>query len=185
MWMAVGGAPLLSLQGGKGVLGNALEALWWLGGMALIVSCVGSVITVFVRLQTAEGIERQQIKWFAYGAALLLGSFASSSAVGQVGGQWAVFALIVTGLLGIPVTVGIAILKYRLYDIDQIINRTLVYGALRLLGAGLLRRRDGHPDHPPSVHRPGEASATRHSGLHPGHRRAVQPAEETYPVFHR
>jgi hypothetical protein len=130
VWMAVGGAPLLSLQGGKGVLGSALEALWWLGGITLIVSCVGSVITVFVRLQTAEGIERQQLKWFAYGAALLLGSFVSSSAAQQIGGQWAVFALIVTGLLGIPVAVGIAILKYRLYDIDRIINRTLVYGSL-------------------------------------------------------
>jgi hypothetical protein len=130
VWMAVGGVALLSLQGTKGALDSALEVLGWLGGMALIVSCVGSVITVFVRLQTAEGRKRQQLKWFAYGAAVLLGTFISSPAAFQIGGQWAVFALIVTGLLGIPVAVGIAILKYRLYDIDRIINRTLVYASL-------------------------------------------------------
>jgi hypothetical protein len=131
VWMAVGGVvALLSFQGAKGAFSSALEVLVWLGAMALIVSCVGSVITVFVRLQTAEGRKRQQLKWFAYGAAVLLGTFISSPAAFQIGGQWAVFALIVTGLLGIPVAVGIAILKYRLYDIDRIINRTLVYASL-------------------------------------------------------
>ncbi len=98
---------------------------------SLLLSCIASVISVFVRLQSAMGEERQQIKWFAYAAAVLLGTFfVLAPAAQKIGGPAAAFVFIVTGLLGIPVAVGVAILKYRLYDIDHIINRTLVYGSL-------------------------------------------------------
>jgi hypothetical protein len=51
----------------------------------------------------------------------------------QIGGPWTAFVVIVTGLSAFPVAVGIAILRYRLYDIDILINRTLVYGSLTLM----------------------------------------------------
>jgi hypothetical protein len=100
------------------------------GGAILLLSFVVSVISVFLRLQSAEGRERQQIKWFAYGAAVFLGSYFVLQAAGEQIGEWGVFVVMVTGLLVIPVAVGVAILRYRLYDIDLIINRTLVYGVL-------------------------------------------------------
>jgi len=110
--------------------GDVVEELGRLGMAILLVSCVASLIPVIVRLQSAEARERQQFKWFAYGAAVFLGALLLMDAAFQIGGPWARFVVIVTGLSAFPVAVGIAILRYRLYDIDVIINRTLVYGLL-------------------------------------------------------
>ncbi len=88
---------------------------------------------MFLRLRSAEGRERQQIKWFAYGAAVLMVSFFFLQVAGDKLSElseWAIFVLIVSSLMVIPVTVGIAIMRYRLYDIDFLINRTIVYGSL-------------------------------------------------------
>ncbi len=113
--------------------GGTVEVLGRLGGAILLVSCVASLIAVIVRLQSAEARERQQLKWFAYGAAVFLGAFFLLGATFQIGGPWTAFVVIVTGLSAFPVAVGIAILRYRLYDIDILINRTLVYGSLTLM----------------------------------------------------
>src|SRR5215217_4858166 len=110
--------------------GDVVEELGTLGMAILLVSCVASLIPVIVRLQSAEARERQQFKWFAYGAAVFLGALLLMDAALRIGGPWARFVVIVTGLSAFPVAVGIAILRYRLYDIDVIINRTLVYGLL-------------------------------------------------------
>jgi len=121
----------------RGLLGDLFDMLGRLGAAALLAMCVASVIGVFMRLGDSRGKERQQIKWFAYGAALLLGApFLLAPGVGAMieamGGSWEVgiASPILAGLLGLPMAIGIAILKYRLYDIDRIINRTLVYGSL-------------------------------------------------------
>jgi hypothetical protein len=121
-------------------MGDFIEMLGRLGAATLLVMCVASVIGVFMRLGSARGDERQQIKWFAYAAVLLLGApFVLAAPVSIVleamGLPWGIGLAIPiwAGLLGIPVAVGIAILKYRLYNIDVIINRTLVYGSLTLM----------------------------------------------------
>jgi hypothetical protein len=114
-----------------GALGYTVRALGELGALAVLLSCMASVLSVFVRLQGAEGEERQQIKWFAYSAAVLVGDFFFVVLPAQeIAGPGAAFVFIMIGLTGIPVAVGIAILRYRLYDIDILINRTLVYGSL-------------------------------------------------------
>ncbi len=87
-----------------------------------------------VRYRGASGIERQQLKWFAF-AAVLLGAVPIADLLGlnRVLGN-ALWALLDTvTLTGLYVAVGIAILRYRLYEIERIINRTLVYGALTAL----------------------------------------------------
>jgi hypothetical protein len=132
VWMAVCGAALLTLWWVTWP-GGTVEMLGRFGGAILLLSFVVSVISVFLRLQSAEGRERQQIKWFAYGAAVFLGAYFILQGAGEQIGEWTVFVVMVTALLVIPVTVGIAILRYRLYDIDIIINRTLVYGSLTLM----------------------------------------------------
>jgi hypothetical protein len=93
---------------------------------------VVSAVSVYLRFRRAGGIERQQIKWLAYAAALLV----VVGIVGTIGelllgglGWWSFLVLVVT-LLGIPLSIGAAVLRYRLYDIDIVINRTLVYGLL-------------------------------------------------------
>jgi hypothetical protein len=114
-----------------GALGYTVKALGALGSTAVLLSCIASVLSVFVRLQSAEGEERQQIKWFAYSAAVLVGDFFFVVAPAHaIAGPGAAFVCIMIGLMGIPIAIGIAILRYRLYEIDHIINRTLVYGSL-------------------------------------------------------
>ena len=96
---------------------------------------VTAAFSLFVRLRRAVGVERQQIKWFAYAAAATVSSGTLAYIIPGVIDTplWferAGFVLNVVFMPAIPVSVGIAILRYRLYDIDRIINRTLVYGAL-------------------------------------------------------
>jgi hypothetical protein len=97
----------------------------------LFVAGLGAVISLFVRFHRARGDERQQIKWFASAAALsLLWIFVlEASTPSGVPGAIAVLSGLLV-LPSIPIATGIAILRYRLYDIDRIINRTLVYGSL-------------------------------------------------------
>src|SRR5215203_3397062 len=100
----------------------------------LLVIVLCSVASLVVRFWRSSGEERQQMKWLTYAAAayfatlLLVMSLPADSA-------WyrAVDSLSTLVLAGLPVAVGIAILKYRLYEIDLIINRTLVYGSLTLM----------------------------------------------------
>src|SRR5215204_3405404 len=96
----------------------------------LFVAGLGAVISLFVRFRRARGDERQQIKWFASAAALSLVWIVvfGQSTRGLPGAIVALSGLLV--LPSIPIATGIAILRYRLYDIDLLINRTLVYGSL-------------------------------------------------------
>ncbi len=137
--MAVGGAALLSfwwLTWPEGPLGDDVAALGRLGEVSLMISCVVSVFYAFVRLQGARGRERQQLLWFTCGAALFVFALFFTGPAFEIGGSWAAFAVIMTGLLSLPVAVGVAILRYRLYDIERIINRTLVYGTLTAMVVG-------------------------------------------------
>ncbi len=94
-----------------------------------------SLASMVVRLLNARGRERLQLKWITYAAALTATSFAASFLAGALPDDWRTvsdlfFLAGVVGFAGIPVAAAIAILKYRLYDIDRIINRTLVYATL-------------------------------------------------------
>jgi hypothetical protein len=107
-----------------------------LGALALATASL-----MFSRLLSARGEERQQLKWFAYAAAVLTcGAVIAYTIAPLVAASWVSrvgFGLVVVGTLGVPIAVGIAILRHHLYDIDLIINRTLVYGALTvMLAAG-------------------------------------------------
>jgi hypothetical protein len=103
----------------------------------LFVLMLISAASLFVRLVRASGVERQQLKWFTYVSVLSAGSviltYTISEAIGSVWLRWAGEVMIVVALLGTPIAMGIAILRYRLYEIDLIINRTLVYTALTVL----------------------------------------------------
>src|SRR5215203_3419955 len=99
---------------------------------------VAAVSTLGLRLLRTRGIERQQIKWPAYAAVVAAGGSvlydtAISEAIGLRWLEWAGYAVVVVALVGFPISIGIAIVRYRLYDIDRIINRTLVYGALTIV----------------------------------------------------
>jgi hypothetical protein len=96
---------------------------------------VAAASSVFMRLRRANGVERQQIKWFAYAAAATVIGLVLAYVIPEVIDVPLWFerighTILLSLIPAIPISIGIAILKYRLYDIDLIINRTLVYGTL-------------------------------------------------------
>jgi hypothetical protein len=99
-----------------------------------LVAAVGAVASVVVRFRRSRGVERQQMKLFAYVILILIGGSVFAGFLSDVTGVgWLgkiSFVLSMMGLVCLPIAVGIAILRYRLYEIDIIINRTLVYGPL-------------------------------------------------------
>ena len=108
-------------------------------GLLLIVVCmVASVGSLVVRFHHAGGRERQQLKWLSYAGVVFIVVFVCGLFVPQpvrASALWPVVSLVLllTAFPRIPVAVGVAILRYRLYDIDIIINRTLVYGSLTVM----------------------------------------------------
>jgi hypothetical protein len=117
-----------------------------LGGVLLVATRVALVVTALavavaagslvLRFRRAQGVERQQLRWVALAATLMLLAgpiVLASVALGiPVLAQWAPAVWLVV----LPVAVGAAVLRYRLYDLDRIISRTLAYGLLTLLLGG-------------------------------------------------
>ncbi len=102
-----------------------LEFLEAVGSWASLACVVAAIVSLILRFWRSRGEERLQLKWFVYAATL--GFLAI-----LLGGDRQIIGSLVWTLapLSLPVSAGIAILKYRLYDIDLVINRTLVYGSL-------------------------------------------------------
>jgi hypothetical protein len=137
---AIGGAvdnPLgMETLGGVGTnsaVGPLESVLYVLGIVA--------AASLFGRMRRARGVQRQQIKWFTYATVVLVGGVVLSFTVSEATGvSWLGeigFVLRMVGLAGLPMAIGIAVLRYRLYNIDQIINRTLVYSSLTAMLAAL------------------------------------------------
>jgi hypothetical protein len=117
---------------GHGMLVNVVEGLGW---PLVIAAPVAGLAALVVRLRRARGDEREQVKWVLGAFVLLAALFVVASTLfGRFGG---VELILAAGIVGVPVATAIGILKYRLYDIDLIIRRTLVYGVLSALLAGL------------------------------------------------
>jgi hypothetical protein len=92
-----------------------------------ILTCI---VAVFLRFRRARGIERQQLKWFTYGLAISIFMLILILIVVFTIPSGGPSALFFVSVVSIPISAGIAMLRYRLYDIDVLINRTLVYGLL-------------------------------------------------------
>ena len=103
----------------------------------LVIAFVGAAASVVVRFRRSRGVERLQMKWFVYVTVVFVGGSILTSVFGVATGlRWLEqfsFVLSMVALVGLPMAVGIAILRYRLYEIDVVINRTLVYGPLTAL----------------------------------------------------
>jgi hypothetical protein len=106
---------------------NPLETILY----ALALTAAASLL---VRLIRSKGIERQQVKWFAFAVGMLAISttlaYVVSEAMDVLWLGWIGSVLVIASIVSLPVTMSIAILRYKLYQIDTLINRTLVYGSL-------------------------------------------------------
>jgi hypothetical protein len=126
-------------------LRGPLHTLSGVGGALIVASVVLAVSSLVLRFLRSVNVERQQMKWFAYAGLALLAALVVQLVVFSivpetetlVDASNALFSLTVTL---IPITIGVAVLRYRLYDIDRIISRTLAYGLVSsiLIGAYLL-----------------------------------------------
>lgn len=98
-------------------------------GSLVAVCIIASAASLVVRFRRAHGDERHQLKWFAYAAALTAIAFPVSGVLWGVSDE-AAGIIQSAAIIALPVAAGIAILKHRLYEIDILVNRTLVYGGL-------------------------------------------------------
>jgi hypothetical protein len=103
----------------------------------LLPTLLAAVASLLVRLRRAQGVERLQLKWFCYAAALFGAAGFVVVVFPSLGSPTVDTLMIMPALLALPVAVGIAVLRYRLYEIDRLINRTLVYGLLTALLGGV------------------------------------------------
>jgi len=148
---ALAPGPLPDLGGVRNPFG--LEGYAWMPGardalnLLLSLCMLASASSLVLRYRRSGGEVREQIKWIAFAAsvvalgvsgAVILGTF-TPDAAGGTHPLWVGLLedAITLSFAGIPIAVGFAVLKYRLYDIDVIINRTLVYGSLTALLAAL------------------------------------------------
>jgi hypothetical protein len=127
------GLPAISNPLGIESLPNAYKPVQ---ALMLILIAV-SVVSLLMRRLYARGVERQQTKWFTYTSAVAASGailqYIISEPLELVLLGWIGHTLVLIGLAGMPISMGIAITRYRLYEIDLIINRTLVYGPLTAL----------------------------------------------------
>ena len=146
--------PMQELRGARNPFG--LENHPWVEGLGLIVlpllplCMVASAVSLVLRFRRSTGVVREQIKWIAFaasfmgllylgimGTALIIFLISAPQTPSDLGSQSLLGALLenvmVLSFAGVPVAIGFAVLKYRLYEIDIIINRTLVYGSLTLM----------------------------------------------------
>jgi hypothetical protein len=121
--------PLLAVPNplaADGVLGTIAGYLY--GSPLLYIPYLVPVAAVLARFRTAAGNERLQLKWFAYAASVAMSIFVAAPVLFRyLAGLGPLIGILAMDL--IPISVAIAILRYRLYDIDLLIKRTLVYGA--------------------------------------------------------
>jgi hypothetical protein len=119
----------LTVEGLDGFLAVA-EPVAAVVGLLLLVALLASVV---VRFRRSRGDERQQLKWMLVAFALLVGQILVVEALPGEPPDAVANAGFALGVAAIPVAAGIAMLRYRLYDVDVVIRKTLVYGSLSVL----------------------------------------------------
>lgn len=138
----VAAALLPGRMDGFGTVRNPHGVDSWSDQIGLVLTVSGAVVvtaflmalgSIFVRLRGADGEERQQLKWFAYATVLMVVAQLPNYLPIGLDESWVGLFGLVVSMVALPVAIAMAILQHRLYDIDLIIKRTLVYGLLTVL----------------------------------------------------
>jgi hypothetical protein len=154
-WLAAGGiaAVLVGLATAPGRFEDTrvenpvgLDGIGWLPGVlttvgaaGLIAALIGSIASLRARYRGGRPDERQQLKWLLYAGSIVFAGVLVSLPVESIGGEAAVNvsnAITTLTVATVPIAMGVAILRHRLYDVDLVIRRTLVYGVLTATLAG-------------------------------------------------
>jgi two-component system, NarL family, sensor kinase len=105
------------------VIASICIALYW-GSLVAALACV------VLRFRSSHGVERQQLRWVAAGATGAIGGLLVAAAAESSGIAPVVGVLVYPALLSVPVSIAVAVLRYRLYDLDYLVSRAVVYGLL-------------------------------------------------------
>ena len=117
---------------GTTVASRALEVAEASGNALLAVTMIASVIVVIARFRRAGGVEQRQIKWLAFAGVLMVVAFSAADALESRGLKALADNVSGTSLLAIPLAMAVAVLRYHLYDIDIVLNKSVVFGGLAL-----------------------------------------------------
>jgi hypothetical protein len=144
VWVALSPGVIGSLGSIRNPLGieglpNGYEPVQTIMTALLFVAAVSAFVQ---RLRRSRGIERQQIKWPAFtGVVAVSGGVLYDTAISEAIGlrwlEWAGFVILIAALVSFPISIGIAIVRYRLYEIDTLINRAFVYALLTAILAAV------------------------------------------------
>ena len=118
-----------------GVLGDAMTLLDTMTNVLAPLGFGIALTAMVLRVRRSRGVERQQLKLFTFAAAVAAAGLAGSIVTSGLAAD-AFFLVGMIGLASLPIAAGVAILRYRLYDIDVVIRRTVVYAALTATLAG-------------------------------------------------
>jgi hypothetical protein len=128
----------IALAGVAGTVAFAGASVGWL---LVAGSLIGAAVSLLARLRVAPADERRQLMWIAFAGSgiVLVIAFTPLISPDLLGGQASSLQYLLTGfaITGVAAAIGIAVLRYRLYDIDVIVDRAFVYGALTAILAGL------------------------------------------------
>jgi hypothetical protein len=125
--------PIANPFGLAGTAGAVATVLFAFGLALHISSLLAALVCLVLRFRAARGVERQQLRWVAAGAAaavagLLLSSFVALGVVPRLAD-----AVVYAGLLCLPVAIAVAVLRYRLWDLDRLVSRTVTYALVTAL----------------------------------------------------
>jgi hypothetical protein len=140
VWMLIATAqgqlepPLEAFENPLALADRSFDVIFWTFNPLVLLCVMAAAIHLLLRFRRSRGDERQQFKWFAASAGLLVVTFPIAGFFEY--SDLAGFVLSVA-LVALPVSVGIAVLRYRLYEIDRIVSRSLVYGSVSAILAGL------------------------------------------------
>jgi hypothetical protein len=107
------------------------------GSAGLLLALIGSLVLVTIRFRASRGVERQQFKWFGWAAIVVVALLLASIATAPLGAiSDTLWNLLFPALVLLPLSAAVAVLRYRLWDIDRIMSRTIAYAIVTALLAG-------------------------------------------------
>ncbi|HUL25259.1 MAG TPA: GAF domain-containing sensor histidine kinase [Streptosporangiaceae bacterium] len=156
---AASGAP--SPIGVAGPAGRIFDILTGAGALLIVATGLAAIVSLVFRYRRARAVEREQLKWLVYAGGLMVVAVLAVTPIEQALGPSTNAANNLENAISssvvalVPIAIGIAIFRYHLYDIDVVINKTLVYGSLAVfitgvyvaivVGIGSLAQRGGRP----------------------------------------
>src|SRR6266566_2655534 len=128
--------------GVTGQAGHAIQVAGQACGLLLAATGLAAIVSLVFRYRRARTVEREQLKWLVYAGALIVAGQVVQIPIEKIMGSGQAFtnvqnALTTGSIALVPVAIGIAIFRYHLYDIDVVINKTLVYGSLAVFITGV------------------------------------------------